>query len=112
MKRSPCGRSRRASREVLAMALVAALMSAPAAVAAPSLSGEPPSVSVRLFGSWLAKLLEHLFPEPMSIQPALGAGMDPDGAPSPGSTSTVEAQDGETCDPTKTELGCGMDPDG
>lgn len=112
MKRSPYGRSRRASRAVLATVLVAALMSAPVAMAAPPPSGEPPSVSVRLFGSWLAELLEHLFPGPTSIQEALGCGMDPDGASCPGSTSTVKTQDGETCDPTTTELGCGMDPDG
>jgi hypothetical protein len=38
--------------------------------------------------------------------------MDPNGAPCSESTTTVEPQDGETCDPTTTELGCGMDPDG
>ena len=58
--------------------------------------------------SWLGGLVDSLLSGIESLWEAAGS----DGEARDGSTTTVETQDGPTCDPTTTEMGCGMDPNG
>lgn len=110
--RSLYGSSPRLRSTVIVAGLVALLSIAPAVSAVPGHTEEPKRIGspgpLDWFGGWLDEWLGGM----QSLWQAAGCGMDPNGAPCSESTTTVEPQDGETCDPATTELGCGMDPDG
>lgn len=100
------------SSTVTVIGVVALLCLAPLAWAAPDRAPTPEQGRASVDVSWIGTWADSLFQGIEKFWEAQGCGMDPDGTPCAGSTTTVETQDGETCDPTTTEMGCGMDPNG